>query len=415
MKSWTSRCCGLIFVLASIVPYFLLGENGPNEKLASQTETQTKQIKRENDVTKPENDGPVILNLIPQNLEQLIGRARKLKIYVSHSIKNGTKYREKYPGNKFDPSDKTFMLNPFAKWFWVHDEYSVNSYIVHRAHHDKLTFTENKSQADLCYPSCDDIHVFEPPHWQVRLKLQVAARSSEIFSGCQDIIVGIESQATNCTFAVPYWHSICAPSRHAVSPWTLKTRRQNLLCFIGGSWRGKDRRHIIFEMRALSTAAADKRPALFSAPFLFESGSQEGGVWGTPAFFTQVWTLYATSIFSWQPSGDTGTRRGFYDSWMLGCIPVVSRASADTYRSLFRGRAFSAAGVALEDIAVVLDDETMRSGAAILGNLSAISADEIRRRRSWLGRLAPVMQWGYDLANDRADALLMTLASALSP
>ena len=364
-------------------------------------------------------DSKSSINPLPPYLELLINSARSLKIYVSRQIKNNSRYQEKYPGTRFHPSDTTIVLNQFSEWFWVHDEYQVNRYMVHRSHHDTQTFTEEISQAHLCYPTCDNISFYEPQPWQVRLKLQVTPHSQTKFAGCKEIVVGIETQSSTCSFAVPYWHSIYAPTRHTRAPWNSKARRENILCFIGGSWRGTNRSLVIAELRAISDAAAADAahgtfPRLFSAPFYFQSRSQESGLWGTSEFFARVWSLYARSVFSWQPSGDTGTRRGVYDSWMLGCIPVISRTSARVYRSLFRGRVFEAAGVTLEDVAVVLDDAEMQSGAAILANLTSMPQEEIRRRRSLLALIAPALQWGYDAGKDRADALLMTLASALT-
>jgi len=60
----------------------------------------------------------------------------------------------------------------------------------------------------------------------------------------------------------------------------------------------------------------------------------------TSEFFLDAWELYATSYFSWQPQGDTPTRRAFYDSWMLGCIPVIDETAAEVYEQLFKGLAF---------------------------------------------------------------------------
>jgi hypothetical protein len=102
---------------------------------------------------------------------------------------------------------------------------------------------------------------------------------------------------------------------------------------------------------------------------------------------------------------------------MLGCIPVVSRSSADVYRGLFRGKLFAAdgrLGPALEDVAVVLDDTMMLSGAAVLERLVAMPAAEILQRRRWLGRLAPLMQWGWDEGGRGADALLLTLSVVMT-
>ena len=76
---------------------------------------------------------------------------------------------------------------------------------------------------------------------------------------------------------------------------------------------------------------------LFSAPFLFQDHKSENGYWCEQHFYMFCWELYAKSIFSYQPSGDSLTRRAFYDSWMFNCIPVISESSAKEYSLLFDG------------------------------------------------------------------------------
>ena len=324
------------------------------------------------------------------------------------------------------------MLQPFANWFWIHNEYRSHEYMILRAGKDNRTFTEDLLRADLCYPKCENSNSTNSTSLSTNsLKLEVATRSQITFSGCTGIILTIEEWKCkkyklpfSCCFAVPYWHSIHAPSRHAAAPWNSKARRNNLLCFIGGIWRGNNRARIVREMMQISeldtNATADKGSRgygtiLFTAPFFFRSKSEEQGVRDGESFYTRVWALYASSVFSWQPSGDTHTRRAFYDSWMLGCIPVISNTSAECYRRLFRGQVFAAAGIALGDAVVVLNDDVMQSGAAILAHLRGVSHKDIIRRRRVLAALAQILQWGYDEADDRADALLMTLGVALSP
>jgi hypothetical protein len=161
---------------------------------------------------------------------------------------------------------------------------------------------------------------------------------------------------------------------------------------------------------------------LFAADYVFPSQKKESSVWGTEGFFIRVWELYARSVFSWQPPGDSETRRGFYDSWMLGCIPVISRHSANTYANLFHGHLFATIGPKIQNVAVVSDDDVMLSGAAILESLVAIPPTEIKIRRRWLKRLAPLMQWGWeeeeqdgDKTKKRSpDSLLMALAVVMA-
>jgi hypothetical protein len=111
------------------------------------------------------------------------------------------------------------------------------------------------------------------------------------------------------------------------------------------------------------------------------------------AFFARAWALYAGSVLSWQPAGDTPTRRAFYDSWMLGCLPVVSAAAArHTYGNIFRGRVFALAGLAVEDVIMVLPDAVMLSGERLLDRLRRVPEAEIVLRRRHLRSLAPLVQ-----------------------
>ncbi len=115
----------------------------------------------------------------------------------------------------------------------------------------------------------------------------------------------------------------------------------------------------------------------------------------------------------------------------MGCIPVVSAACASDYRRLFASRLFAAGGAAppaaglggtaagpgeglpaLEDVVVVLPDAVFRDGRAVLAALAAIPPAEVQRRRAWLRRLAPVMQWGW--GGGGADALTAMLGAALT-
>ena len=130
-------------------------------------------------------------------------------------------------------------------------------------------------------------------------------------------------------------------------------------------------------------------------------------------FFSRMWGLYADSVFSFQPAGDTPTRRGIFDSWVLGCIPVISRWSADhTYKSLFKGLIFSQAGLTLEDVLVVLPDDVMSDATRLLAALRSMSPEDVALRRRRLGSLAPLMQFGWKA---EGDALLMLIATMLTP
>jgi hypothetical protein len=50
----------------------------------------------------------------------------------------------------------------------------------------------------------------------------------------------------------------------------------------------------------------------------------------TTTSYQEVISLYLGSVFCLQPMGDNPVRRGVFDSWLSGCIPIVfAAATAD--------------------------------------------------------------------------------------
>ena len=330
------------------------------------------------------------------------------KIYVPPLLTKQVRFpKNKYIGDLFECGSG--ILEPVVDWFRVHTEYQAGEYMLHRALFDRLIFSDKLEGADLCFPSCDMTGNDGEQLKGAELDILVKRGSEAIFGGCKKITIGIETLRSQCSFPVPYWHSVYF--NHIGRPWNLSTERKTLLCFIGGSWRGNNRAGIIDDMQTISVQRSNGTLKLFSVPLLFNSHKSEDGQWGTNQFFAGVWELYATSIFSWQPSGDSETRRGFYDSWMMGCIPVISRQSACWYKELLGGRLFVPPLSALEDVVIVLNDFEMRDGASILENLLIISDAEIRLRRQRMAHLGTLMQWGWDDRYEHPDALTGALMS----
>ena len=65
--------------------------------------------------------------------------------------------------------------------------------------------------------------------------------------------------------------------------------------------------------------------------------------------YNEIDDLYLDSHFSLQPHGDRQSRKGFYHSLLLGCIPVVFNDNCYVYRKVLNGI------VDLEDVAIILD------------------------------------------------------------
>jgi hypothetical protein len=72
--------------------------------------------------------------------------------------------------------------------------------------------------------------------------------------------------------------------------------------------------------------------------------------------------IYSDSYFSLQPHGDKKSRKGFYHSLLMGCIPVVFENNYQIYEKIFDGI------VNLQDISVILSFEDKDRYSEILSN-----------------------------------------------
>jgi hypothetical protein len=347
-----------------------------------------------------------------KDMNSFVRPALSVKIYVPVGLRNKILHKSIYPGFIANVQSSG-ILNASAMVYRVHNEYGAGVYMLYRVLSDTDLFTYQRSDADLCFPSCSDTAVFSDLEVQV-LQFAVASYQDHRFSGCRLLLFGIESALSACTFPVPYWHSIYFDRNMSIPSMVPETSSKNvLLCFMGSVSRGVRNREFVSKMSAISTEVGMRYGVkLFETKLVLNFRVDYLGAWNSERFLINAWELYADSIFSWQPYGDTETRRGFYDSWMLGCIPVISRTSSLTYAHLFRGNLFGVIGPGIEEVAIVLDDDMMNNGAFMVDFLTSISVDEIRIRRRWLNRLAPLMQWGWNV-NRTGDALLMAIASAM--
>lgn len=64
--------------------------------------------------------------------------------------------------------------------------------------------------------------------------------------------------------------------------------------------------------------------------------------------YNEIDELYLNSYFSLQPHGDKQSRKGFYHSLLLGCIPVIFDDNYDIYKKILEGI------VNIEDVSVIL-------------------------------------------------------------
>lgn len=99
------------------------------------------------------------------------------------------------------------------------------------------------------------------------------------------------------------------------------------------------------------------------------------------------------SIFCLQPSGDSPTRRGFYDAIQLGCIPVIFRKSS--YGRLFP----SSPEFDTSLFTVYVDENDILNDESIIERLASISGIEIRRKQRHLRSIAASSNWALPARN----------------
>jgi hypothetical protein len=256
------------------------------------------------------------------------------KIYNQWPLHHSLIYAERYPGISFhiDSSNANKTLAPMQEWLKVHNEYLASTYLLHRLYHDQRLSTNNISEADLCYPSCTAIQSHHSRDANI-LQFQVKPGTSKFKNNCLTLTsIGIEILMSPCSFSVPYWHSIYHSGKQVDFSLSVRTR---LLCYVGGMIRGIGRANVIDALYVQYYKALQEQ--LFFNYTVPPATQPSGNNQDLHRFFERVWDMYASTVFSWQPEGDTETRRGFYDSWMLACIPVISRSAACTYSARFGG------------------------------------------------------------------------------
>jgi hypothetical protein len=74
-----------------------------------------------------------------------------------------------------------------------------------------------------------------------------------------------------------------------------------------------------------------------------------------------VYGVYLSSVFCFQPPGDSVDRMGFYDSLLLGCVPVIYDYSVATYADQMFGGLLARTLHNLEDVAVVLNSDRLKA------------------------------------------------------
>jgi len=112
----------------------------------------------------------------------------------------------------------------------------------------------------------------------------------------------------------PCWLWGACQHRTSFSDMTTTARSGPLLSMIGSARETEYERHMIFKM-------CEQRPMLCA---VFHTGARENSTSFVHSRIADMYQLLMASTFCVNPPGDTPTRKGLFDSLVLGCIPVIT-------------------------------------------------------------------------------------------
>ncbi|KAM0750971.1 hypothetical protein T439DRAFT_380794 [Meredithblackwellia eburnea MCA 4105] len=191
--------------------------------------------------------------------------------------------------------------------------------------------------------------------------------------------------------------------REVIANWLLGRERGYVVSFAGKSVpnsakSGKGPHNGFLVRKQLSATLAEHAAANDSRLSMLISNP---GTKKNP-FLLSAHTAMLNSTFCLQPPGDSPTRKGFFESILLGCIPVVFRRGIyDKTFPTTLGDDFSWD----EGVAYYVPEESITSGEVdIVEHLSAVSEKEVRRRQMEIVGLVERIQFE---SPDLIEAVLM--------
>jgi len=151
----------------------------------------------------------------------------------------------------------------------------------------------------------------------------------------------------------------------------------------------------------LNKKNTEKYKELFFAPLIANTHKHEGELgWNKGSFGIKAKDIYYDSLFSWQPEGDTPTRRGFYESILCGCIPIINITSFNIYKKLLIGEEN------VKNIAIIIDDANYYNGNYVFNYLLGLNKDKIMEYRNNINKIKDRLQWNiFNNENAFIDAI----------
>jgi hypothetical protein len=187
----------------------------------------------------------------------------------------------------------------------------------------------------------------------------------------------IDALQSSCSSPMPYVTGV-----YDVPNWTVWHERRHHLVFIGSTWRRKGSGKSLLDGLA-------KFPLKVHMPMIIQTHEDEARKgWKTGNISVLALSTYFESRFSIHPPGDSLTRRGFYESVLMGCIPVVPSVAYDRHYSHVVGRNSP------EHI-IHIPDKTFYNATLLLQHLDQITPARTQTLQTNLRRVAPFYTFSF--------------------
>jgi len=187
----------------------------------------------------------------------------------------------------------------------------------------------------------------------------------------------VDALQSTCSSPMPYVTGV-----YEIPKWTVWHKRRHHLVFIGSTWRRKGSGKSLLDGLA-------KFPLKVHMPMIIQTHEDEARKgWKTGNISVLALSTYLESRFSIHPPGDSLTRRGFYESVLMGCIPVVPSEAYDRHYSHVVGRNSP------EHI-IHFPDKTFYNATLLLQHLDLITPARTQTLQTNLRRVAPFYTFSF--------------------
>lgn len=195
----------------------------------------------------------------------------------------------------------------------------------------------------------------------------------------------LEGSHTNSS-TIPYPTGIYQISNNSANK-----NRECLLSFVGGNWRGHRRSFLEKISQIKDDLKSNKYKSVYHCPFITTSNSHELAMgWEEGVLSTIAKKTYLNSVFSWQPGGDSITRRGFYEAILMGNIPVIS----DRFFEIEYGRLLLGKKI-VRDMCLTVNEDVMNDAEELIKFLLSVKDEEILHKQEHIKMYGPRLQWNF--------------------